>query len=78
MALGMQIVREAEKHGIDYRHGLYKPWIDFIRSITRDQEPSMIIRRMITGAYWDSIGTAVAHGRGIFRPLAELGDRFTG
>lgn len=70
MHLGRQVEQEAQKFGYDYRHGLYRPWIDFIQEIMRSEDLRIMVKRKITGKYWDTIGTAVAHGRGIFKPLA--------
>lgn len=74
--LAVQVKNEAEKHGLDYQD-LYKPWIDFIATIKHDTNISMLLKRALTKEWW-TIGTAVAHGRGVFGPLAQFGDKFTG
>lgn len=77
MTLGIQVLEEGKKHGIDYRE-LYDSWIDFIFAMRKDNTLSVAAKRAITQSYWDTVGTAFAHGRGILKPLAELGDRFSG
>ena len=67
----------AQAQGIDIT-ALYKPWIDFILKMRDDPSPRIRAKRLATGTYWDTVGTALAHGRGIFEPLSKLGDRFTG
>lgn len=78
LRLGMEVAREAQKHGYDYRHELYRPWIEFIQAMMRSTDFRIRAKRAITGAYWDTVGTAIAHGRGFFKPLAEFGDKLTG
>lgn len=64
-------------YGLDI-DGLYAPWIDFIMEMRYDSSLGMKAKRAVTGTYWDTVGTALAHGKGIFEPIAKLGDRFTG
>lgn len=78
MRFGMMVEAQARQHGQDYRHDLYKPWFDFIRAMMHDPHLSVSIKRVITKNYWDTVGTAFSHGVGIFKPLADLGDRFAG
>lgn len=75
--LAVQVKDEGEKYGVDYKE-LFRPWGDFIIAMRFDQSQSVAAKRAITQGYWDSIGTAIAHGKGIFSPLASLGDKFTG
>lgn len=75
--LALDFAQEAEVHGLDMEQ-LYAPWIEFIMKMRYDKTPRMRTKRLVTDTYWNSFGTVIAHGRGIFKPLAELGDRFAG
>lgn len=41
-------------------------------------DPLTKAKAQVTRFYWNTVGTALAHGIGILKPFANLGDRFTG
>lgn len=75
--LALRFAEEAEVQDIDITE-LYAPWIEFIMKMRYDKALAIRVKRLATETYWDTIGTTLAHGRGIFEPIAKLGDRFTG
>jgi len=75
--LALDFAQEAETHDIDMAE-LYEPWIEFIMKMRYDKNLRMRAKRLATGAWWDTVGTAFAHGRGVLAPFAQFGDRFSG
>lgn len=75
--LALEFAERAEDRGINMTE-LYSPWIEFIARMRLDRSFQMKAKRLGTDLYWSSLGTALAHGRGLFSPFASLGDRFTG
>lgn len=62
-----------EKHKIDYTSEEYfAPWQQFIDEIQTSAIPSVKFNRMVTKLYWSTIGTTLAHGRGIGKPIFAL------
>lgn len=77
MRMGGQVRQAGLAQEEDYLE-LYRPWIVFIHSMQRADDLVTRLKTKGTRFYWNTVGTSFAHGRGIFKPLASLGDRFTG
>lgn len=72
-----QVQAQAGEFNMDYFAG-YESWREFIRKLKEEPDPLTWSKAFATKLYWNTVGTAFAHGAGIFKPLAHLGDRFTG
>lgn len=70
----MEVEREVELDG----YGSFREWIDYIHTLSRNPDPLTRVKRWITGLYWDTIGTKVAHGGGIFAKLSTRSNKMTG
>lgn len=71
------VTEQGLAQGVNYP-AMYKSWEDFIYNLQNHPDWLTAKKAAITKWYWDTIGTALAHGRGIFKPFASLGDSFTG
>lgn len=72
------MIVEGKKHTIDYMSEEYfAPWQTFIDDIQTSTIPSVKFNRMVTKLYWSTIGTTLAHGRGIGKPIFALFNFFT-
>lgn len=63
--------------GIDYEAS-YQSWQEFIYKLRFHPDPLTRAKALVTKVYWETVGTAMAHGAGILKPFAKLGDKFTG
>lgn len=75
--LAESVREQGVAQSIDYLEA-YKSWDQFLDKLLNNPDPLTRLKAIGTRVYWDTIGTTFAHGRGIFQPLASLGDRFTG
>lgn len=76
--LAHEMLTTGREKGIDYKSEYYTDWINYIHTLSRKPDLLTKIKGMITGLYWDTIGTKVAHGAGVFAKLSTLSNRFTG
>lgn len=63
--------------GEDYKK-LYETWDQFIDTLINHPDPLTRAKAIVTKLYWNTIGTALAHGTGLLKPFASWGDKFTG
>jgi hypothetical protein len=80
MRLANQIYIAGLEVGIDYKNeNYYLPWKEFlINGFLKKQSALTKVKAGITGWFWNSIGTEIAHGKGFLEPFSHLSDRFTG
>lgn len=45
----------------------YRPWATYTKRLATSTNPRVTSKRFITSWYWNTIGTNLAHGKGIFR-----------
>lgn len=71
------IQKQSLAQGVDYQ-SLYETWDQFIDKLLHHPDPLTKAKAIATKVYWETVGTALSHGKGILKPFAGLGDRFTG
>jgi hypothetical protein len=72
------VVAAGKKRGIDYMSNeYYGPWQTYIDKLKHSTLPSVRSKRFITRLYWQTIGTTLAHGRGIGKPIFAIFNFFT-
>lgn len=75
--LARQTIAEGLREEVNYNF-LYSDWVDYIENLSKRADILTGIKGKITGLYWNTIGTQVAHGAGIFKGFAKFGNRMTG
>lgn len=75
--LGYEATKLGFLQGVDY-NDMYKEWACYIEALRKRPDPLTRVKGMVTGFYWDTIGTQVAHGSGIFAGLSKFGDKMAG
>lgn len=72
------IVEAGHKKGIDYMSDeYYGPWQEYINKLENSTLPSVRSKRFLTQLYWKTIGTTLAHGKGIGKPIFAIFNFFT-
>lgn len=71
------VFKQGLSQGVDY-HSLYQTWEDFTSNMLTRPDLLTLLKAQTTKFYWDRMGTAMAHGSGLFAPLANWGNKFTG
>lgn len=72
------IIEAGKKHGIDYTsNAYYGPWQEYINKLENSPLPSVRSKRFLTNLYWKTIGTTLAHGKGIGKPIFAIFNFFT-
>lgn len=62
------MVIEGKKYDIDFfSKEYYKPWLKYQNKLAKNQSISVTSTKMLTSWYWSTIGTDLAHGKGIVR-----------
>lgn len=75
--LAHQVLAEADKAGADFKEE-YADWEKYIRNLSNDPNILTRAKATITSIYWNTIGTSISHGAGLFKGLSTLSNRFTG
>lgn len=78
--LGRLAVRTREEEaqaGLNYSQS-FREWADYIRTLSRNPDMLTKVKSVVTRLYWDTIGTTVAHGSGIFAKLSKSSNKLTG
>lgn len=79
MTLSARVQEEGLKYGIDYNsEEYYAPWKRFILNLLKHPNANIKAKGFIAKLYWDTFGTALAHGKGVFKPLSRFSTKFTG
>lgn len=73
----VKTVEAGRETGLDGREP-FKEWVDYIHTLSRNPDPLTRVKRWVTGLYWNTIGTKVAHGGGIFAKLSTGSNKLTG
>lgn len=77
MSLSKRVQTEGLKYGIDYNsEEYYAPWKRFILKMLKHPDISTKTKGLIAKLYWDTFGTALAHGKGIWQPISRLSTKF--
>lgn len=72
------VIAAGRKKSIDYASGdYYGPWQDYIDQLENSTLPSVRSKRFLTQLYWKTIGTTLAHGKGIGKPVFAIFNFFT-
>ena len=75
--IARSVLEQSLTQGEDYMK-LYETWDQFIDTLLNHPDHLTKAKALITRVYWETVGTAFAHGRGILKPFANMGDWFTG
>lgn len=75
--IASSVIEQGLTQGEDYE-ALYTTWRKFIDTLLNHPDCLTYYKAIVTRLYWNTVGTTLAHGTGILRPVANLGDRFTG
>lgn len=76
--LAEAVIVKGKKRGINYESKEYfGPWITFISQLEQSTLASVRFKRALTRLYWNTIGTTLAHGRGIGKPIFAIFNFFT-
>lgn len=75
--LARQTIAEGLQEGVDY-NVIFREWADYIEALAKKPDFLTKLKGIVTGLYWNTIGTEVAHGKGIFRVLSKTSDKLTG
>lgn len=78
--LGRLAVRTREEEAQAGLNGSqsFREWADYIRTLSRNPDMLTKVKSVVTRLYWDTIGTTVAHGSGIFAKLSTGSNKLTG
>lgn len=72
------LIAAGHKKGIDYASDdYYGPWQEYINKLENSTLPSVRSKRFLTQLYWKTIGTTLAHGKGIGKPIFAIFNFFT-
>lgn len=73
------IIKSGRQHAINYNSKLYyAPWKTFIHSLTHSKNLQITLKKYFITSYWHTIGTYVAHGKGLSTILLPFSNQFTG
>lgn len=76
--LNDDIIAAGRKKGLDYSsEEYYGPWQEYISLLENSTLPSVRSKRYLTQLYWKTIGTTLAHGKGIGKPIFAIFNFFT-
>lgn len=76
-AVADEFIRQGLDNGINYM-ALHTEWYKYIHRLRYRQDVPTWIKAHITNFFWSTIGESVAHGRGVFKPLADKTTGFKG
>lgn len=77
--LTSSVIIQGKKSQIDYLSDAYfGTWKTFIEQLEKSGDFTIRIKKYILKTYWESIGTKIAHGSGIWSILLSLSNQFTG
>lgn len=68
---------EGLRNGVNY-NDVFREWADYIEALSKGSDLMIRLKRIITGVYWNTVGTQISHGSGIFGRLSVMGNKFTG
>lgn len=72
------VIEAGRKYGIDYTSDDYfAPWQEYINKLENSTLPSVRSKRFLTQLYWKTIGTTLAHGKGVGKPIFAIFNFFT-
>jgi hypothetical protein len=68
------LTEKGVQNGISYfSNEYYGTWQEYIHRLEKSRIPSIQSKRFITSLYWKTIGTPLAHGRGLIgRPMLAI------
>lgn len=75
--LARQTIADGLRRGVNY-NDVYREWADYIEALSKGSDLMLRLKRIITGVYWNTLGTQISHGRGIFGRLSAMSDKFAG
>jgi hypothetical protein len=73
------MIAEGEKYHIDYLSDEYfGNWKEFIENLQSTKTLSILAKKQVVKLYWQTIGTTIAHGKGLGKIFLSLSNQFTG
>lgn len=75
--LADEVTIRGSENGID-DNLLFEDWFDYILHLQKNPDMAKRIKAALSRLYWDTIGTQVSHGAGIFNRLSTLSNKFCG
>lgn len=69
--------QQALDQGVDFAKD-FESWNQFIYNLQNHPDVLTRAKAVVTYLYWETVGTPIAHGRGLLKPLTYFADKLTG